>query len=160
MERLRSFQILVCRREKNAPACIAIVLVHVFPDYPSQCETIGYMQPWERVDGGDTTNSILREYSGGESWRWRCGHFTFCLCQTCICQTTLLGRVLLLLFNGEKAFQAGKKLVLFVWEKHALIDCSKKQNDHAFVPFIWRQAFGFTPNILHFFSFLKQKKTN
>ena len=33
----------------------------LFTDYPSQCATIGYGQVWERVDGGDTTNSILRK---------------------------------------------------------------------------------------------------
>ena len=38
-----------------------ILLLFMFTDYPSQCATIGYGQPWERVEGGDTTNSILRE---------------------------------------------------------------------------------------------------
>ena len=36
-------------------------LLFFFTDYPSQCATIGYGQPWERVEGGDTTNSILRK---------------------------------------------------------------------------------------------------
>ena len=51
-----------------------ICLLFMFTDYPSQCATIGYGQPWERVEGGDTTNSILRKLFFFPNLQWRIQH--------------------------------------------------------------------------------------
>ena len=36
-----------------------ILHAFLFTETPTMCTSIGYAQTWERVEGGDTTNSIM-----------------------------------------------------------------------------------------------------